>query len=45
MARNVYNVDETLQQEFNFKHLKRLFGYLKPHKKKLIAALLLMLMA
>ena len=33
MARNVYNVDETLQQEFNFKHLKRLFGYLKPHRK------------
>ena len=34
MARNVYNVDETLKQEFNFKHLKRLFGYLKPHRKE-----------
>lgn len=45
MARNVYNVDETLRQEFNFKHLKRLFGYLKPHRKQLIFALFLMLLA
>ncbi len=45
MARNVYNVDETLRQEFNFKHLKRLFGYLKPHRKKLVFALALMLLA
>lgn len=45
MARNVYNVDETLQQEFNFKHLKRLFGYLKPHRKQLVFALFLMLLA
>lgn len=45
MARNVYNVDETLKQEFNFKHLKRLFGYLKPHRKKLLFALFLMIMA
>ena len=45
MARNVYNVDETLKQEFNFKHLKRLFAYLKPHRKKLLLALCLVIMA
>lgn len=45
MARNVYNVDESLKQEFNLKHLKRLFAYLKPHRKKLFLALGLVIMA
>ncbi len=31
MARNKYDVDETLQDEFNFSHLKRLGRYIRPY--------------
>ena len=33
MARNKYNVDESLETEFNFQHLKRSFVYIKRYKK------------
>ena len=33
MARNKYNVDENLETEFNFAHLKRSFVYIKRYKK------------
>ena len=33
MARNKYNVDETLDTEFNLVHLKRSFVYIKRYKK------------
>ena len=33
MARNKYNVDETLETEFNIQHLKRSFVYIKRYKK------------
>lgn len=38
MARNMYNVDEELQEEFNFSHLKRSFVYLKNYRKYFIGA-------
>jgi ATP-binding cassette subfamily B protein len=31
LARNKYDVDETLQDEFNFSHLKRLGRYIRPY--------------
>lgn len=42
MARNKYDIDETLQTEFNFSHLKRLAGYIRPYRKDLIITILLM---
>lgn len=42
MARNKYNVDETLQTEFNLSHLKRLATYIKPYRKDMILTILLM---
>lgn len=41
MARNKFDIDETLQTEFNFSHLKRLGSYIKPHRKQLILTILL----
>lgn len=38
MARNKYNVDETLETEFNFKHLLRSFQYIKRYKKLFFGA-------
>ena len=42
MARNKYDIDETLQTEFNFSHLKRLGAYIKPHRKELFITIFLM---
>ena len=33
MARNTYDVDESLEQEFNWGHYRRLAGYIKPLQK------------
>lgn len=33
MARNKFDVDEELEQEFNKEHYQRLFQYVKPYKK------------
>ena len=38
MARNKYNVDETLETQFNAKHLLRSLVYIKRYKKLLIGA-------
>ena len=38
MARNKFNVDETLETEFNAKHLVRSLHYIKKYKKLLIGA-------
>lgn len=43
MARNKYDVDETLEETYNFSHLKRLGKYIKPHAKSLVHILFLML--
>ncbi len=45
MARNKFDIDEELDTKFDFKQLKRLLGYLKPYKSKVISTVLLMLTA
>ena len=45
MARNKFDVDETLESPFSFSHLKRAMQYIKRHKFKMIAALLLSALA
>lgn len=42
MARNKYDIDETLQTEFNFSQLKRLVTYIKPYRKDMIFTIFLM---
>jgi len=41
LARNKYDVDETLQEEFNLKHLKRLATYIKPYRKDMVLTICL----
>ncbi|HWT73496.1 MAG TPA: ABC transporter ATP-binding protein [Mobilitalea sp.] len=41
MARNKYDIDETLQSEFNLGQLKRLASYIKPYRKDMIFTILL----
>lgn len=43
MARNKYDVDEILEDKFDVNQLKRLAGYIKPHKKPMAGVLFLML--
>lgn len=43
MARNKYDIDETLQSEFNIKHLKRLGHYISPYRKDMVITILLMM--
>lgn len=45
MARNRYDVDEALNTPFNKKHLKRVLGYVKPYRKLLLSALVVMILA
>lgn len=42
MARNKYDIDETLQTEFNISHLKRLAKYIKPYRKDMALVIFLM---
>lgn len=42
MARNKYDIDETLQSEFNVSQLKRLASYIKPYRKDMIITILLL---
>lgn len=42
MARNKYDIDETLQTEFNISHLKRLAKYIKPYRKDMAFVIFLM---
>ncbi len=44
MARNKYDVDESLETEFNIEHLKRLWTYVRPHKKDIIKTLLMVIL-
>ena len=41
MARNKFDVDETLESPFSFSHLKRAMKYIKRHKFRMLMALLL----
>ncbi len=43
MARNRYDMDEVLEDSFDVNQLKRLAGYIAPHKKKMIGIIILML--
>ena len=43
MARNKYDIDETLESEFNFSHLKRLLGYMMRYKKSVFIAVAVIL--
>ncbi|MFQ8599343.1 MAG: ABC transporter ATP-binding protein [Oscillospiraceae bacterium] len=41
MARNKYDIDETLESPFNLQHLKRSFVYIRRHGREMILALVL----
>lgn len=43
MARNRYDMDETLEDSFDINQLKRLAGYISPYKKKMAVIVVLML--
>lgn len=43
MARNRYDMDEVLEDSFDFGQLKRLAGYIFPYKKRMAAIIALML--
>ena len=43
LARNRYDIDETLEDKFDINQLKRLAGYIKPYKKRMAIVLFLML--
>ncbi|MGL4373719.1 MAG: ABC transporter ATP-binding protein, partial [Turicibacter sp.] len=45
MARNKFDVDEVLEETFDFNQLKRIFKYVIPYKKQMIMTLLLMVFA
>lgn len=45
MARNKYDIDETLESEFSLEQLKRLYSYIKPHKKELNFTIALMILS
>ena len=43
MARNRYDMDEVLEDSFDINQLKRLGGYISPHKNKMISVIIIML--
>lgn len=43
MARNRYDVDETLEDSFDVNQLKRLAGYIAPYRRKMAGIIVLML--
>ncbi len=45
MARNKYDIDEVIEDKFDFGQLKRVFQYVKPYRGQLAFALFLMLSA
>ncbi|MBS7577438.1 MULTISPECIES: ABC transporter ATP-binding protein [unclassified Enterococcus] len=45
MARNKFDVDETLEQEFNWSYYKRLAEYIKPYRARLFKVLTIILLA
>ena len=45
MARNKFDVDETLESEFNLAHIKRLWAYVRPYKKDIAATLSMMILS
>lgn len=45
MARNKYDIDETLEEQFDFRKLGRALVYVKPYTKKILLALVLSILA
>ncbi len=45
MARNKYDIDETLETSFNLEQLKRLYHYIRPFKKELLFTIMLMVIS
>ncbi len=45
MARNKFDIDETLQTEFNVKHLKRLATYIRPYRRDMLLTLGMMILS
>ena len=45
MARNKYDVDEVLEEKFDYNQLKRLLAYLKPYRKRFLSVAFMMLTA
>jgi ATP-binding cassette, subfamily B, multidrug efflux pump len=45
MARNKYDIDETLESEFSLEQLKRLYAYIKPHRKEMTFTIIIMLIS
>jgi ATP-binding cassette subfamily B multidrug efflux pump len=43
MARNKYDIDETLQSEFSYDQLKRLYTYIRPYRKDMLLTIFLMI--
>ena len=44
MARNKYDVDESLEEKYDFKKLGRLGKYVRPHMKTMVGVIILMLL-
>ncbi|NLX77318.1 MAG: ABC transporter ATP-binding protein, partial [Clostridiaceae bacterium] len=45
MARNKFDVDESLETEFNIEHIKRLWGYIRPYGKDILITLFMMILS
>jgi len=45
VARNKFDVGETLESEFNIEHIKRLWQYIKPYRKDLLTTLVMMILS
>lgn len=45
MAKNKYDVDESLDIQFNLEYCKRLLSYVKPYKKEMVITLIVMLVS
>jgi len=45
MARNKFDVDESLEGEFNIEHLKRLWTYVRPYRKDIAITLFMMILS
>lgn len=45
MAKNKYDVDESLDIQFNLEYFKRLLSYVKPYKKEMVITLIVMLLS
>jgi len=45
VARNKFDVDESLETEFNIEHIKRLWKYIRPYRKDILTTILMMILS